>query len=177
MVDETDSGQVSADQDIAQAALAEIRPYIKPEKTQEVRTVLTRIVSKHHSGPIPPAEEMRDLEAVHPGFANRILEMAEKEQAHRHTVQTSIINGDIGLKRRGQAFALVALTLMLSAVAYIAYLGNAVAAVSLGTATLICVVALFITGRKYDLQETKPDAPTPTIPQRSDTKNKRRSKR
>ena len=36
-----------------------------------------------YSGPLPPAEQIRAYEEVLPGSADRILGMAERQQAHR----------------------------------------------------------------------------------------------
>jgi uncharacterized membrane protein len=138
------------DDELANKALEQIQPLIKAGKTQQAKVVLSRMVSKYHSGPIPPAEEMRELEAVMPGLADRIVIMAESEQSHRHGIENKIVEREIGLKEKGQFMALVALFALLLAVAYLAYLGATADAVKLGSATIIGVVGIFLTGRYFD---------------------------
>lgn len=77
--------------DAADAAFEKLRPMLRPEKQSEAKLVLTRAISKFHSGPIPSAEEMEHLERVHPGAADRCFRMAEKEQDHRHACDRDII--------------------------------------------------------------------------------------
>jgi hypothetical protein len=41
------------------------------------------IISAHWSGPLPPPVELEKIDQIIPGGADRLLRMAEKEQAHR----------------------------------------------------------------------------------------------
>nr|WP_246359318.1 DUF2335 domain-containing protein [Sphingomonas yantingensis] len=115
---------------------------------------MTRAVSKSHRGPIPSAEELEHLEQVLEGSANRCFEMAEREQSHRHLMESEIVSREFKLRGRGQIFALVALALLLTVVGIMAFLGDSVSAAALGSATIIGVVAIFITGRSYDAKES-----------------------
>ncbi|MHB8129171.1 MAG: DUF2335 domain-containing protein [Mobilitalea sp.] len=40
-----------------------------------------------YEGPLPPASEFERYERVCPGAADRILSMAENEEAHRHRTE------------------------------------------------------------------------------------------
>jgi|GEM_PF-4775651 len=48
----------------------------------ETREVVMSFV-KHHSGPLPPPEQLEACGAIIPGGAERIMIMAEKQSAHR----------------------------------------------------------------------------------------------
>ncbi|MBV8971971.1 MAG: DUF2335 domain-containing protein [Sphingomonadaceae bacterium] len=123
--------------------------------------LIMRVVSKTHSGPIPSADELEHLERVQPGPAERCIAMAEREQAHRHPVEAKVVTTEIALRGRGQLFALIALIVLIAAVAYLASLGLGTTAASLGAATIVGVVAVFITGCHYDAagERTQPEAP------------------
>lgn len=112
--------------------------------------ILTRVVSKSHSGPIPSAEELEHLEHVIPGAADRVFTMAENEQNHRHNTTDVLIDKEFSLRNKGQNLAIMALTLLLATVGYIAYLGDTKSAAMLGAGTIVAVVSIFITGRWFD---------------------------
>ncbi len=135
-----------AENGAADEALEKLKPFLKPDKAKDARLVLTRIVSKSHSGPIPSAEELEHLEQVLPGAANRCFEMAEREQAHRHEIGTSIVTKEFSLRGRGQWLAIAGLIFLLSGVAYLGYLGDTKSAAALGIATIIGVVSMFVSG-------------------------------
>lgn len=141
----------------AEAALKKLRPYLKPEKAGEAKLVLTRMVSKFHSGPIPPAEEMERLEQVLPGAANRCFELAEREQRHRHHVDETVIAKEFILRTTGQWLALLALILLLLVIGWIAYLGDTHAAAWLGGVTIVAVVSIFATGRLLEKGDMSKD--------------------
>lgn len=147
-----------AEASAADAALEQLKPYLKPDKTQAAALVLTRMVSKSHSGPIPSAEELEHLDHVLPGAAGRCFDMAERDQAHRHDIERKIVDREFSLRGRGQALAIVGLLLLLMVVAFMAYLGDTKAAAALGAATIVGVVAIFVTGRRYDAKESSSDA-------------------
>ena len=153
---------------MARKTLDELRPLLKPDKAQEAGKVLTgfmmRVVSKTHSGPIPSAEELEHLDRVQPGFANRCVEMAEREQCHRHGLETSVVSYEGSLRQRGQIFALLALIVLVLAVAWLAYLGFGQSAAALGTATIVGVVGVFAAGRYFDVAATSSSETTSEQP-------------
>jgi uncharacterized membrane protein len=55
------------------------------EPAHEVINVV-KAVSQQFSGPIPPPQILGDYDKVQPGFAERIIAMAEREQSHRHGI-------------------------------------------------------------------------------------------
>jgi len=61
-------------------------------------------------GPLPPPQTLQKFDAIVPGSAERIIRMAEQEQAHRHRMEESVVRAH----RRGQwmgfCVALVALS-------------------------------------------------------------------
>jgi len=151
--------KVAEEEGAADEALERLKPYLLPEKTGEAKIVLTQVVSKSHSGPIPSAEELEHLERVLPGLANRVVSMAEKEQEARHSTTQSIVEKEFSLRKIGQWLAILALCLLLATVSYIASLGDTESAAWLGGATIVAVVSVFVTGRWFDAAEAEADAP------------------
>ena len=59
--------------------LSELRP---SESCRPIRPMAS-IIAAHWSGPLPPPSELEKIDQIIPGGADRLLRMAEKEQAHR----------------------------------------------------------------------------------------------
>jgi uncharacterized membrane protein len=59
------------------------------------------------SGPLPPPEALAEYEQISPGFADRIITMAEKEQVHRHQQEDERWPVQKKLLSRGQVFAFI----------------------------------------------------------------------
>jgi uncharacterized membrane protein len=163
-----------------------LKPYLKPDSAGKARLVLTQVVSKSHSGPIPSAEELEHLERVKPGLADRVVAMAEREQGHRHKTLDSIVEKEFTFRKRGQWFMLAALTMLLVTVAYLAWLGDIQSAAWLGGATIVAVVSVIVTGRLFDLRDSESenasseDASTvdpKKITQKQQQKNKHRRRK
>ena len=62
------------------------------QETREIRRLLRlqvmRMRQTVHIGPLPPAKDYKAYEAVHPGSADRILDMAESDPAHGQQRET-----------------------------------------------------------------------------------------
>ena len=109
------------------------------------------------SGPLPPPNTLAEYDRRIPGAAERILRMAESEQARRHQAEAELLR----ISRNGSAMAfIVVMTVVIGAFGLL-FSGKTV----LGLAPLILVLAplagTFITRRH---------APPPTA---SDTGNRR----
>jgi len=59
-------------------------------------------ISQSYSGPLPPPGMLHDYAQ----YAERIVTMAEKEQAHRHNLESTAVSGAINKDKRSQNYAL-----------------------------------------------------------------------
>jgi uncharacterized membrane protein len=50
---------------------------------------------RHHSGPIPAPQDLFQYDQLTPGAADRIIAMAEREQAHRMNIEDMSTRADI----------------------------------------------------------------------------------
>jgi uncharacterized membrane protein len=64
-----------------------------------------RIEGQIRTGPIPSPDEIAEYERILPGCADRLVKMAEKEQAHRHKTETRGQTHRMGITFVGQLFA------------------------------------------------------------------------
>ncbi len=121
------------------------------------------------SGPIPSAAEIERYEAVLPGAADRILSMAEGNQARRHQSESSTdasnqmlasANAQAVLAgarasdaasaeaRRSQWMAFTIVILFLAASVGLAWNGKEITASVLGGGVLVAIVTSFLKTRK-----------------------------
>lgn len=54
----------------------------------------------HYQGPIPPPDHLADYENIKPGFADRILKMAEDQANHRYALENKSVGSDITIRSR-----------------------------------------------------------------------------
>lgn len=130
--------------------VAEAIPLEPAALQQIVRVVHSEI---RHRGPIPDPATLRGYEDVQPGFAERIMAMAEREQQHRHDMDRTDATQAYRLASRGQVLALVALGIMASLAITLAVIGQPVWAAVVGGIDVAAVVGVFIGGQRQSSEE------------------------
>lgn len=66
------------------------------------------------SGPLPPPAALEQFERASPGAADRILNMAEREEEHRQDLERIVVRSEIKARNQGQflGFLIAAITLV-----------------------------------------------------------------
>jgi uncharacterized membrane protein len=117
----------------------------------------TQVSLSEFSGPIPPPSVLSLYKDVDDSFAERIFTMAEKQMAHRHTLETQSLDTEIeqiklnaNLYKRGQLFAFIIgiFTIGIGGVASI--MGATVSGGIIGTGGLIGLVSVFLFSNKFE---------------------------
>lgn len=64
--------------------LKKAAPNLTPEETAKIKKLVSRKIefSMIHSGPLPPPNMLLNYDKIKKGFAERIVNMAEKEQGY-----------------------------------------------------------------------------------------------
>ncbi|HFO0796466.1 TPA: DUF2335 domain-containing protein [Enterobacter roggenkampii] len=106
------------------------------------------MVSQSFSGPLPPPDVIRGYDQILPGGAERIFAMAEKEQSHRHKIDSTAVNGAIRKDKRGQWMGFSIAIVILAIASVFAWRGNTIFAGSLIAIDLIGLVSVFALGRQ-----------------------------
>lgn len=91
---------------------------------------------------------MRGYDDVLPGAAERILRMAETDQIDAREVRQLAIQEAATDNRRGQRFGFWMALAALVAACVLGYQGHEVAATTVGGATVVGLVTVFVTGRR-----------------------------
>ena len=119
---------------------------------ENFRTILIESEESEESesffGPLPPASMFGEYDRVVPGSAERILRMAEREQAHRIDWETKALAGEIRQEQHGQWFGLLIAVLCICGAVYLAVNGQAVIAGILAGTTALGLVGRFIQSPK-----------------------------
>ena len=119
---------------------------------QMLQQVVQQSVS-FSSGPLPPAQELAELEKVHPGAAALIISVFESQSKHRQTLESTKLNADIASEKRGswQGFGIAVIGLGIAGL--LGYTGHDWAAGILGTVDLVSLVTVFVVGRRRVVRE------------------------
>ena len=132
--------------------------------------MVATLVRRTHSGPLPAPETYAQYNEVHPGAAERILRMAEKEQDHRHRSEGRVIFHEYGIRYASQAGAIFALILLCALVGYCAFVGQPLTAAVIGAVGAIVVAFL-----RYTQIRTEAELPDQApVPQKKATPKRKR---
>lgn len=117
-------------------------------KDQVVARITAYMASEHFSGPLPHPRHLAEYESIAEGSANRIFEMAERQQNHQIMMENKVVDAEVNDQKRGMymGFGSFIFLIACAAIAGIAYNQPVVAGLFL-TAAAIGGVGLFIRGR------------------------------
>jgi len=105
------------------------------------------------SGPIPHPSTLEGYERLVKGSADRIIQMAEKQVTHRHSIEKKIIKSETLNSLLGVIFAFViAMTTVLGGV-WVMVNGSVWGGGFLGAAGLLGLVSVFIYGTRSRREE------------------------
>lgn len=135
--------------DIAQNPNSEL---LNPEVCEAIKSlnqkqrdiIIQAIRRESFSGPIPHPELLKRYEQVKPGFAERIVKMAERQLDHRIECENKVVNGSVSESRRGQWFGLIVAVLFLIAATALGLTGHDWLGGVLGGGTLVALVTVFV---------------------------------
>lgn len=119
-------------------------------------------------GPLPPPEVLAHYEQVSPGFAERIVRMAEQQASHRQSLEKQVVEAQVAdaqlfrsERRLGQVFALL-VTLSIALVGgYVALHGAPWPGALLGSSGLSGIVVAFLSGGRNGSSQPTTDKPKP----------------
>lgn len=118
------------------------------------KVMLRQEVTETYSGPYPDPVSLKQYEDIKPGFADRLITMAEREQMERLSSQKALIKVEQDLAekeimnlKRGQWFALVSALLVIGLCAYAFHLGFAAEARDIAVVVIVGLAGIFIVRR------------------------------
>lgn len=135
--------------------LPKIKPETRPQTPKPV-IGMSKTETSLFSGPLPTPEMLEKYEQIYPGIAERILQMAEKEQTERHRQKQELIElekknqRDLNFNIRLGLFLGFGSVLISSGMCmYFAYLGNVEAAANAAKWVIASLAGVFVAGRYF----------------------------
>ncbi|WP_316395015.1 DUF2335 domain-containing protein [Bradyrhizobium sp. 33ap4] len=114
---------------------------VDPAKAQIVLQQVTTEIVKSHVGPLPAVEDFAGYEEICPGSAREILDMAVRQQKHRHHMEKYSAGTEFWLPAIGIGAAVTLVAAMLGAGVYLAMSGHENLAIGVLSGTGIVTVA------------------------------------
>lgn len=138
--------------------------------SEVARMTIAAFSASSHSGPLPPAEQIRAYEDVLPGAADRILSMAERQQAHRQQLESLTVKEATNRSWWGLRLGFAVSVLVVGVGAAAILTGRSTAGLALIIANLAVLAGVFVYGRSDQRKErvekdrqTRASVPAPQI--------------
>jgi uncharacterized membrane protein len=133
--------------DIAEAAAPNME--CLPQGNGAAVRSLVRHIS-HHTGPLPDPETLEKYNRIIPNGAERIMQIAELQRAHRQAQEQRIVLTDAKLSLRGQCIGLTLAVFLGAAGWHLGLNGHDWLAGIVFATTIGGVVTTFVLGRRTD---------------------------
>ena len=105
------------------------------------------------SGPLPHPELLQKYNDVIPNGAERIMQMAEQQQQHRHELEATVVKGNVSSETRGQYIGAIIAVVVLGSGTYLAAIGHAITGSIFVGVDLVALVSVFVLGKRAQRQE------------------------
>lgn len=105
------------------------------------------------SGPLPPPAALREFNEIIPQGADRILKMAEAQEAHRHGLENRALDSEILRSHQGLYCAVLIAFLFACVATYALYLGNPIQAAIIAGVPSASMLGVFIYGHNSRRKE------------------------
>lgn len=122
----------------------------EPPSQQSVQVAMMRTETSIWQGPLPPASELEKYNLAIPGGAERILAMAERQQAHRIALEDFAVKGQITQSGRGQTYALFIGILGIVGCVVLGLASQTKSSIALGAVSMGTLAVAFIVGKRQE---------------------------
>lgn len=117
-----------------------------PQRQQS--SSITQVQTEFFSGPIPPPTYLARYNDVVPNGADRILSMAERQSAHRESLEAKVIGENIKSQRQGQNRAFILALVVVSGGIYLMSKGMSGWGFAAIISSLTSLVSVFAIGKR-----------------------------
>jgi uncharacterized membrane protein len=111
------------------------------------RSAMMRVSAEMWEGPLPSPGALARYNEISPGLAEKIVNMAQDQQAHRFGLENRTVDSQLSQSKRGQYFALTLGLVAIGAATYLGLTDHAIVAGIIAGPTIIGFAAMFIVGK------------------------------
>lgn len=123
-----------------------------PPPTNSALATLTH-QSLSFSGPLPPPGLLAKYNEVIPNGAERIVAMAERQSAHRESLEAQVVTGNVASQARGSIFAFIICLIALLGGFALLFTGKNVDGLVAIISSLTALASVFVYGRYQQRKE------------------------
>lgn len=133
--------------DVVSALPPQIQEAIQHAESATAAISVISAAFSQYQGPLPPASEMRAYEDVLPGSANRILQMAERQAAHRQQLEKTAVDGGSRRSWWGLWLGFGISVIVIAASVVLVLAGHNGAGIALASIDIATLAGVFVYGR------------------------------
>jgi uncharacterized membrane protein len=112
---------------------------------------LTQSVS--FSGPLPPPGLLAKYNEVIPNGAERIMAMAERQSAHRESLEAKVVEGNVASQARGSHYAFIICLITIVGGFVLIAMGKSIYGVSAVIGSLATLAGVFVLAKRDQRKE------------------------
>lgn len=109
--------------------------------------------SVHFSGPLPHPALLAQYNEAIPNGAERIVAMAERQSAHRESIEAQVVAGNVASQARGSLYAFIICLVTIIGGFVLIGMGKSVIGVSAIIGSLVTLAGVFITSKREQRKE------------------------
>ena len=121
-----------------------------PSGSNSISTV-TQSVS--FSGPLPPPGLLAQYNDVIPNVAERLMVMAEKQSAHRESLEAKVVAGNVASQARGSHYAFIICLVTIIGGFVLIGMGKNIYGISAVIGSLATLAAVFVVAKRDQRKE------------------------
>lgn len=125
----------------------------QPVRRDDGSSVAIQASVSSFSGPLPPPEALAAFDAIVPGAAERILVMAEKQQTHRHQLESQVVSSNSFAQRLGPILGFVLAALIVLGGFWLIEQGKSIVGMAAILSATASLVAVFVIGKQKQREE------------------------
>jgi uncharacterized membrane protein len=125
----------------------------QPRVSQARQMQATMAQSLTWAGPLPPPEILAQYNDCVPDGANRLIQMVERQQEHRHGLEAAVVKSNITRESFGAWSATVISLVVIGVGAWLIYIGKPVTGLVAILSPLAILASVFFWKRKREEQQ------------------------
>jgi len=128
---------------------------VSPEEKRAGAIIQAAVEMSRFSGPLPHPDDLAKYEQVLSGAADRIISMAERQAAHRQSLEKAVILSNVAIQKWGLGSAFVLALIAIGGGVWLSLKGLSGVGLTAIISALAALVSVFIYGKSEQKKELK----------------------